>query len=99
MHDYLLQSGINCVRLVGGMTMNARDAAIERFTEDPDCRILLMSLKAGGVALNLMVASHVSECPFTEKNYFAQTSPVINLLDHLTFVVRNDIIGLPLLRK
>ena len=40
--------------------MAARDAAIKRFTEDPDCKIFLMSLKAGGVALNLTVASHVS---------------------------------------
>ena len=40
--------------------MSARDASIKRFTEDPDCRIFLMSLKAGGVALNLAVASHVS---------------------------------------
>jgi DNA repair protein RAD16 len=40
--------------------MSARDAAIKRFTEDPDCKIFLMSLKAGGVALNLTIASHVS---------------------------------------
>lgn len=40
--------------------MSARDNAIKKFTEDPDCRIFLMSLKAGGVALNLTVASHVS---------------------------------------
>lgn len=40
--------------------MAARDAAISRFTNEPDCKIFLMSLKAGGVALNLTVASHVS---------------------------------------
>ncbi|KAM1373317.1 hypothetical protein ACFX2I_024033 [Malus domestica] len=58
--NYSLQkSGVNCVQLVGSMTMSARDNAIKRFTEDPDCRIFLMSLKAGGVALNLTVASHV----------------------------------------
>lgn len=56
----LLQSGVNCVQLVGSMSIAARDAAIRRFTEDPDCKIFLMSLKAGGVALNLTVASHVS---------------------------------------
>lgn len=55
------QSGVQCVQLDGSMSMNARDAAITRFTDDPDCRIFLMSLKAGGVALNLTVASHVSE--------------------------------------
>lgn len=55
----LEKSGISCVKLVGSMSMNARDAAIARFTDDSDCRIFLMSLKAGGVALNLTVASHV----------------------------------------
>ncbi|XP_049414327.1 ATP-dependent helicase rhp16-like [Solanum stenotomum] len=51
--------GINCVQLVGSMSIAARDAALKRFTEDSNCKILLMSLKAGGVALNLTVASHV----------------------------------------
>ncbi|KAJ8539997.1 hypothetical protein K7X08_026386 [Anisodus acutangulus] len=58
-HYSLQKSGISCVQLDGSMTMAARDSAITRFTEDPDCRIFLMSLKAGGVALNLTVASHV----------------------------------------
>ncbi|XP_062152247.1 ATP-dependent helicase rhp16-like isoform X1 [Alnus glutinosa] len=55
----LHKSGIKCVQLVGSMSISARDAAIKRFTEDPDCKIFLMSLKAGGVALNLTIASHV----------------------------------------
>ncbi|XP_009795273.1 DNA repair protein RAD16 [Nicotiana sylvestris] len=58
-HYSLQKSGISCVQLVGSMSITARDSAITRFTEDPDCRIFLMSLKAGGVALNLTVASHV----------------------------------------
>lgn len=55
----LQKSGISCVLLEGSMTIQARDNAIKRFHEDPDCRIFLISLKAGGVALNLTVASHV----------------------------------------
>ncbi|KAG2267341.1 hypothetical protein Bca52824_061896 [Brassica carinata] len=51
--------GVGCAQLVGSMSMTARDAAINKFKEDPDCRVFLMSLKAGGVALNLTVASHV----------------------------------------
>ncbi|XP_049414533.1 ATP-dependent helicase rhp16-like [Solanum stenotomum] len=51
--------GINCVQLVGSMSIAARDAVLKRFTEDANCKILLMSLEAGGVALNLTVASHV----------------------------------------
>lgn len=55
----ILQSGVGCVLLEGSMSMGARDAAITRFTEDADCKIFLMGLRAGGVALNLTVASHV----------------------------------------
>ncbi|KAK9733330.1 hypothetical protein RND81_04G060400 [Saponaria officinalis] len=55
----LQKSGITCVLLDGSMTIAARDNAIKRFHDDADCRIFLISLKAGGVALNLTVASHV----------------------------------------
>lgn len=41
------------------MTLEARERVISAFTHDPDVRVFLMSLKAGGVALNLTVASHV----------------------------------------
>ena len=39
--------------------MDHRDRMIDKFTHDPDVRVFLMSLKAGGVALNLTAASHV----------------------------------------
>ncbi|CAA0816069.1 Helicase protein with RING/U-box domain [Striga hermonthica] len=55
----LQKNGVNCVQLDGSMSMGARDSATKRFTEDPDCKIFLMSMKAGGVALNLTAASHV----------------------------------------
>ncbi|CAL5086499.1 unnamed protein product [Urochloa decumbens] len=55
----LEKSGIKCVQLNGGMNITEKGRAIDTFTNDPDCRIFLMSLKAGGVALNLTVASHV----------------------------------------
>ncbi|KAF8081147.1 hypothetical protein N665_0902s0001 [Sinapis alba] len=51
--------GVGCTQLVGSMSMAARDVAISKFREDPNCKVFLMSLKAGGVALNLTVASHV----------------------------------------
>ena len=44
--------------------MKARDIAIKRFNEDPDCILFLMSLKTGGIALNLTAASHVSVYSF-----------------------------------
>jgi hypothetical protein len=41
------------------MSLEQRGRAIERFCGDPTVRVFLMSLKAGGVALNLTAASHV----------------------------------------
>ncbi|WMV38366.1 hypothetical protein MTR67_031751 [Solanum verrucosum] len=58
-HYSLQKSGISCVQLDGSMTITARDSTIAKFTNDPDCIIFLMSLKAGGLALNLTIASQV----------------------------------------
>ncbi len=55
----LAQVGIHCVRLEGSQSLDQRDRAISTFTHDPSVRVFLMSLKAGGVALNLTAASHV----------------------------------------
>jgi len=45
--------------LTGAMSMDARYVAIADFTRRPSPRALLISLRAGGVGLNLGVASHV----------------------------------------
>ena len=58
-HERLVHCGVRCVRLQGSMNMQARAGVIESFSEDPDVRVLLVSLKAGGVALNLTAASRV----------------------------------------
>ncbi|GAA5965494.1 hypothetical protein JCM8115_005772 [Rhodotorula mucilaginosa] len=50
-------SGFKFVRLMGSMTPLARDNTIKAFTDDPECTVFLISLKAGGVALNLVEAS------------------------------------------
>jgi SNF2 family DNA or RNA helicase len=36
-----------------------RQARVERFQNDPDCKLFLISLKAGGVGLNLTAAGYV----------------------------------------
>jgi SNF2 family DNA or RNA helicase len=36
-----------------------RQACVERFQNDPDCRLFLISLKAGGLGLNLTAAEYV----------------------------------------
>ncbi|CAI8583037.1 unnamed protein product [Vicia faba] len=55
----LYKSGVSCVLLNGSMTQAAWDAVVNRFNVEPDCRILLTTFRAGGIPLNLTVASHV----------------------------------------
>lgn len=49
--------GVKCVKLSGNMSMDLRDRTIRAFREDSSITAFLISLKAGGVALNLTVAS------------------------------------------
>lgn len=52
-------------RYTGSMPRTQRDNAIQAFVEDPDVKVLLISLKAGNAGLNLTVASRVIVCdPF-----------------------------------
>jgi DNA repair protein RAD16 len=54
----LEQTGVKCVKLSGSMSLKQREKVIESFSSDPSVKVFLMSLKAGGVALNLTAASH-----------------------------------------
>lgn len=58
----LSRAGFECIRLDGTMSPLQRDAAIKHFTNKPSCTVFLISLKAGGVALNLVEASRVFIC-------------------------------------
>lgn len=49
--------GVKCVKLSGNMSMDVRDRTIKAFREDSTVTAFLISLKAGGVALNLTIAS------------------------------------------
>lgn len=51
--------GFKFVRIAGTMTPTARDNTVRAFSEDPECTVFLISLKAGGVALNLVEANRV----------------------------------------
>jgi len=58
--EYRLKvAGYGVEKLTGRMSMERRDLAATRFKEDPLCKVFLISLKAGGVALNLTVANHI----------------------------------------
>lgn len=43
----------------GELTFAARDSAIKDFTDDPDTKVMIAALKAGGVGLNLVAANRV----------------------------------------
>ena len=50
---HLEKMGLGYRGLHGGMNAKNRDSCLKEFREDSNVRVLLMSLKAGGVALNL----------------------------------------------
>ncbi|KAG1151268.1 hypothetical protein G6F37_004808 [Rhizopus arrhizus] len=58
----LSRAGFECIRLDGTMSPAQRDAAIHHFMTKPTVTVFLISLKAGGVALNLTEASRVFIC-------------------------------------
>ncbi|WP_296667756.1 DEAD/DEAH box helicase [Demequina sp.] len=51
--------GLRTVSIRGDQTAKARQASISAFTEDPDVSIVVCSLLAAGVGLNLQVASNL----------------------------------------
>jgi len=58
-HPFLSAAGIDAERLDGSMSMEERSAAVDRFTDDDGCSVFMLSLKAGGVGLHLVAATHV----------------------------------------
>merc|ERR1719502_2079309 len=51
--------GIQCVKLVGSQPLTERRSVLAAFKTDPEIRVIIMSLRAGGEGLNLQEASHV----------------------------------------
>ncbi|KAL6329177.1 hypothetical protein AAG906_011638 [Vitis piasezkii] len=56
--DSLSRSNISFVRLDGTLNQQQREKVIKQFSEESNILVLLMSLKAGGVGINLMAASN-----------------------------------------
>lgn len=52
-------ANITFVRLDGSMTRTARTAAMEKFREDNSVEVMLVSIMAGGLGLNLTAANNV----------------------------------------
>jgi SNF2 family DNA or RNA helicase len=53
------QASIATLRLDGRMSQQQRAVVLETFRTDPNTRVFLLSLRAGGVGLNLTSASVV----------------------------------------
>ena len=55
----LTENGITFTRLDGKMSRTARGAALDTFRDDPSIHIILVSITAGGLGLNLTTANNV----------------------------------------
>ncbi|KAG4439482.1 hypothetical protein IFR05_005018 [Cadophora sp. M221] len=55
----LTENGITYTRLDGKMSRTARGAALDAFRDDPSIHVILVSIMAGGLGLNLTTASKV----------------------------------------
>ncbi|KAI4216502.1 MAG: hypothetical protein LQ351_000991 [Letrouitia transgressa] len=55
----IFDAGWKCNRYDGSMSPQARNEAVMDFTDRADCKIMLVSLKAGNAGLNLVAASQV----------------------------------------
>ncbi|KAJ7942610.1 Helicase-like transcription factor CHR28 [Quillaja saponaria] len=55
----LKQTCMQYRRLDGTMTLSSRDKAVKDFNTDPEITVMLMSLKAGNLGLNMVAACHV----------------------------------------
>lgn len=60
----LLEASLNASliqyrRLDGSMTLASRDRSVKEFNTDPEVTVMIMSLKAGNLGLNMVAACHV----------------------------------------
>ena len=57
--EKMKELGVDYEYFDGSSTVSEREKAINRFQNDENCRVFLISLKAGGVGLNLTAADYV----------------------------------------
>jgi SNF2 family DNA or RNA helicase len=57
--DLFARRGVGATSIRGDQTRTARDKAIDSFVNDPDVHVIVCSLTAAGVGINLQVSSNV----------------------------------------
>ncbi len=57
--SHLTEHGIGFLRLDGAMSQAQRASVLEAFGRDPQARVFLLTMRTGGVGLNLTTASRV----------------------------------------
>jgi SNF2 family DNA or RNA helicase len=57
--EIFARRGVRTTTIRGDQTRTARQAAIDGFVDDPDVKVIVCSLTAAGVGINLQVASNV----------------------------------------
>lgn len=58
----LIDAFDDCAHLMGADSQIVRQQNVDRFQEDPDCKLMILSLDAGGVGITLTAASNVAFC-------------------------------------
>lgn len=56
------EAGLPCVTLLGHHTGKRRQAAVDRFQDDPECRVFVGTTGAAGTGINLTAANYVLFC-------------------------------------
>lgn len=54
-----IERGVRCVKITGSDDMDARQSAVDSFQNDPETKVIICNIKAGGVGINLTAASTV----------------------------------------
>lgn len=96
--DFLKVQGIGHALLTGESSQNQRKAAVDKFESEEDCSVFLMTIKAGGVGLNLTSANYVIILdpwwnPFVEHQAIARAHRIgqENKVTVIRFIAKNSI--------
>ena len=57
LHDFLEKMGYQCERIDGNVPMAERQASIDRFSNDDESRVFLLSTRSGGLGITLTSAT------------------------------------------